>query len=291
MFSLFDLPALRDIRINVVDVGAMHLGDEIYAPLERLGRATVLGFEPTRAECDKLNGASRPGHRYLPYAVGDGSRRQLHICNSSMTSSLYEPNARLLDLYHALGEMVQVVAREDITTVRLDDVADALAADYLKLDVQGAELDVMRGAPATLDHILVVHTEVEFVPLYRHQPLFAEVDQEMRRHGFYFHRFHDVSGRTLKPLVLNNNPALSMGQVLWADAVYVRDPLRLDTLSPDRLLKLAAITHEVYASYDYAALALAAYDRQTGHSLQQNYLARLTGHTDGSTSLPTLQET
>ena len=277
MFSLFGLSALRDTRIHVVDVGAMNLGDEIYAPLERAGRATVLGFEPVAEECAKLNQGGIAGHRYLPFAVGDGRRRTLQVCNFSMTSSLYEPNSSLLNLYQALGELVEVVRREDLRTVRLDDIPEAREADYLKLDVQGAELDILLSAPLTLAHALVVHTEVEFVPLYQNQPLFAEVDQEMRRRGFYFHRFHGLSGRPLKPLLRDNNPNLSMGQLLWADAVYVRDPLRLDELPPDSLLKLAAIAHEVYASYDYAAKVLQEFDRQTGAALCASYLARLTG--------------
>src|SRR5262249_46286712 len=157
-----------------------------------------------------------------------------------------------------------VVRRVDLQTVRLDDLPEAREADFLKLDVQGAELDILLGAPATLSHVLAVHTEVEFVPLYRNQPLFPDVDQELRRRGFYFHRFHGLAGRPLKPLVKDNNPSLSMGQVLWADAVYVRDPQRLCELAPPALLKLAAITHEIYASYDYAAAVLEAYDRRTG---------------------------
>lgn len=277
MFSLFELSALCDTRLHVVDVGAMNLGDEIYAPLERAGRATVLGFEPVAEECAKLNQNGKPGHRYLPFAVGDGRSRTLHICNFSMTSSLYEPNSSLLNLYQALGEVVQVVRREDLKTVRLDEIPEAREADYLKLDVQGAELDILLGAPLTLAHALVVHTEVEFVPLYQNQPLFAEVDQELRRRGFYFHRFHGLSGRPLKPLLRDNNPNLSMGQLLWADAVYLRDPLRLDELPPHGLLKLGAIAHEVYSSYDYTAKVFQEFDRQTGAAVHPAYLARLTG--------------
>lgn len=280
MFPLFDLPEFGQTRIRVVDAGAMNLGEEIYAPLERRGRATVLGFEPVPEECEKLNRTARPGHRYLPYAVGDGRVRTLHICNYSMTSSLYEPNTDLLNLYQALGELVQVVRRVDLQTVRLDDIPEAREADFLKLDVQGAELDILLGAPITLSGVLAIHTEVEFVPIYRHQPLFADVDQELRRRGFYFHRFQGLSGRPLKPLLRDNTPTLSMGQVLWGDAVYLRDPLRFRELTPEALLKLAAITHEVYQSYDYTAHVLETYDRKTGSNLYPVYLAGLTGQPD-----------
>ena len=45
-------------------------------------------------------------------------------------------------------------------------------------------------------------------------------------------------------------------QFLWGDAVYVKDFTRLGDLTPEQLLKLAAIVHDVYGSPDLAALAL-----------------------------------
>jgi hypothetical protein len=48
-------------------------------------------------------------------------------------------------------------------------------------------------------------------------------------------------------------------------------------LPPESLLKLAAILHENYESFDMAALALEGYDKLTGGSVQGNYLRRLSG--------------
>ena len=55
MISFFDLPGTDNIRLSVLDVGAMNLGEEVYAPLLRARRASVLGFEPVPEECEKLN--------------------------------------------------------------------------------------------------------------------------------------------------------------------------------------------------------------------------------------------
>ena len=152
--------------INVVDVGAMFAGDgtEPYSALRAAGLARVLGFEPVVEECERLNRRFGPPHRYLPYAIGDGTARRLHVCNESMTSSLYEPNTPLLSAFDGLAAVVRVVRELPIETHRLDDVPEAADADYLKIDVQGAELDVLRGAPRLLARAVVVHTEVEFAP-------------------------------------------------------------------------------------------------------------------------------
>ena len=133
------------------------------------------------------------------------------------------------------------------------DLAEIGDVDFLKIDAQGASFDVLAGAANTLRQTAVVHAEVEFVSLYKGEKLFGDVDCQLRQHGFTFHRFGEVSGRSFRPLHPTNDVAGSMGQVLWADVVYVKDFMELSRLPPAKLLALAAILHEVYRSYDFCA--------------------------------------
>lgn len=264
-------------EIRIVDVGAMSLGiDEDYAALTRAMPCTIIGFEPLEAECRKLQALNRPGYVYLPYFIGDGSLQTFYETNTGMTSSLLEPNHALVAKFHMLGELMQVVRTHPAQTTRLDDIPETMGTDYLKIDVQGGELMVLQGAKERLETALVVHTEVEFAPLYKGQPLFADIDAFLRSHGFVLHRFTELFGRTFKPLLANNDPNAMLSQVLWADAIYVRDFMAFDTLSPASLLKLAAIVHENYRSVDLALTALSARDRQTGAGLAQRFLQHLT---------------
>ncbi len=268
----------RPQTIKIVDAGAMAPGDgvqEIYEPLLKAGLGMIHGFEPVQDACDKLNAAASPDRTYLPYAVGDGTKGTFHLCNGRMMSSLYEPDLLLLDKFQNLANFSMVVERYPIQTHRLDDLPQLADSDFLKLDVQGAELDVLRGAPHILADALVVHTEVEFVPMYREQPLFAEVDEELRSHGFLLHKMTDYSSRALKPVVANNHLNSRLSQWVWGDAVYVKSFMNFSTLLPAKLLKLAVILHAVYESFDFAALALSHYDRKSGTKLQEAYLARL----------------
>jgi FkbM family methyltransferase len=261
-------------RIRVVDIGAMDIKDSEnhFEGLLRDGMAEVTGFEPLEEECRKLNASASANRRFLPHAVGDGPRRAFHITNTGMTSSLFEPTHELASKFQNLDELMQVVKTVEMDTVRLDDIAEIRDTDFLKLDVQGAEKMILDNASEVLKGVLVIQTEVEFVPLYKGQPLFADIDRSLRAHGFEFHRILGTAGRAFKPLFMRDSINRPISQMLWADAVYVKDFMALGALSEQKLLKYAVIMHEMYRSLDLCHLVLAEYDRRTGHDLSVRYL-------------------
>ncbi|MDY0873795.1 FkbM family methyltransferase [Dongia rigui] len=263
--------------INIVDIGAMALGNEIepYRPLIKAGRARVVGFEPNEAECAKLNAGT--GGRYYPYFIGDGGMRTFHETNMPMTGSLYQPNTPLLSRFSNLAELVTPkMQHPGIETRRLDDLADLDGLsdiDLIKIDVQGGELDVFRGASKALGSALMIITEVEFVELYVGQPLFADVDQHLRKNGYQFHTFLGFGQRLFKPLSSPSSPSGGIRQILWSDAVYVRDFMQFDRLEDEKLLKLSLMLDSILQSADLAALALKEYDRRRGTTYADTYVA------------------
>ncbi len=141
------LPALP--RLKIVDVGAAATPDgPAYAKLMRALPCDVIGFEPIREECEKLNAQKMPGHLYLPHAIGDGSSRTFYECSSVDTSSLFEPNNALADKFQSLGEPLRVVGSREIQTRRLDDLPETAGADFLKLDVRFSPTSTPICAPA-----------------------------------------------------------------------------------------------------------------------------------------------
>lgn len=264
-------------RLKIIDVGAMSLGEDKdpYAELLKSVPCELIGFEPVAEECARLNQTARPGCRYLPHAVGDGTLQTFRQCNFPMTSSLLEPDTALLGMFHQLAEVTQVVKRTAMPTVRLDDVPEARGADYLKLDLQGGELMVLQGAERLLGELLVVHTEVEFLPMYVDQPLFGDIDAHLRARGFVIHKLSSLRGATFKVPGVEVELSSTVNQSMWGEAVYARDFRRLDALAPEALLKLAVIMHDNYGSTDLAARVLAAHDQATGGDLTDAYLQLL----------------
>jgi FkbM family methyltransferase len=271
-------PDVRDI--TVLDIGAMTLGSEKeYAPLVAAGAARIVGFEPDRDECDKLNRAARPGETFLPYFIGDGGGATYHKTNYTMTGSLFAPNRRLVDMFNNLGELLQLEAKHPVETHRLDDIAELrdLDIDCVKIDIQGGELAAFQAAARILSQCTVIQTEVEFVEIYEGQPLFADVDRHLRGCGFQLHAFLGFGKRCFKPIIVGNDPNQGLNQVLWSDAVYVRDFTRLDRIATDKLIKMAIVLNDVYGSFDLVTLALMELDRRLGSEIARDYMQKICG--------------
>ena len=275
-FSLTEL--FNDLPpIQIVDIGASPIdGQPPYQRLIDVGKAHVVGFEPDVEQYQALQKLDKPFATFLPFAVGDGNDAVLNVCQSPGMTSLLEPDMEILDHFHGFADWGKVIGRHKVSTHRLDDIGEVKAIDYLKLDVQGSELSILLGASEKLKQALVIHTEVQFVPFYKEQPLFAELDQVLRRAGFYLHRFTPLVSRLFKPLVANNNIYSGWSQVLWSDAVYVRKFTEFAQLPSEGLLKIAFVLHELYNSYDLSALALGHIDRREGTTRQPTYMGRLT---------------
>jgi FkbM family methyltransferase len=261
--------------IQVVDVGANPLAG-IKGPYQTLidnGLASLVGFEPDAAVFDELQAIKGSGQKYLPLAVGDGERHQLRICRMSGMNSLLAPNFDLLNLAHLHGAWAEVQTLVDVDTRRLDDISEIEAMDYLKIDIQGAEMLVFENATEKLKDCLVVHTEAMFVPMYVGQPLFSEQELFLRKFGLQVHKFFEIQGHVLKPFAVNGSLHSPLSQVFWADVIFIKDITRLDRLRPEQLLKLAIILHDVYRSVDVAHLVLEAYDRASRTALAPIYQA------------------
>lgn len=271
--------APADWRVRVVDVGANPIGGAPpYAAMLRAGCADIVGFEPNPEALAELQAMRGPYETYLPHAVGDGAVHTLRCCRAAGMTSLLEPNQAILGLFHGFPDWGTVIGTINVPTVRLDDIAETKAADLIKLDIQGAELMVLRHATQRLSDAVIVQAEVEFLPLYVDQPLFGDVDRLLRQHGFMLHRFFPQVSRVIRPLSINNDPYAGLSQLVWADAIFIRDLTCLDRLSTRQLLAMAAILHDCYGSVDVVLHLLGEHDRRQTTRLGPAYLGHLQAH-------------
>ena len=177
-----------------------------------------------------------------------------------MCCSLYKPNEALLSEYNAL-DVAMLKATCSVKTVSLDRFIhdnDIDSIDFVKIDIQGAELDVFKGGVKALQNVVLIVSEVEFISLYVDQPLFGDVCHYLADKGMMFHKFLTLAGRSIRPVIIQNNPNFAT-QHMWSDAVFIKDIQKLNTLSSDSLLKLGILGY-MYGSPDLTFHCFQIYD-------------------------------
>ena len=192
--------------------------------MRALPQMKFFGFEPDEEEYRRLSTSAAKGFTYFHAAVGGrDERRTLYVTRNPACSSLLRPNLTLYGRFKDCAPDLQVIEEKPIDVVSLDSFllsAGVNVVDFLDLDTQGSELEILQGAQRFLsDSVLVLKCEVEFSPLYEGQPLFGEVDRFLQRFGFML---FDLSRSRYRRADFPAH-ALTRGQLLWGDALYLRD--------------------------------------------------------------------
>jgi len=225
-----------DFPITALDVGARggFVGDlKPVAPF-----VNGVGFEPDATECAALNQRLRQDSRgwrsvrYLPLALaGSSGRRRLYITTRGGTSSLL-PMDSPFGAEFSRADYYQVRETAEVETMSLDEALskhEIPQPNYLKIDVEGLELEIFDNAPKTLGSLLAIRTEVSFIPPRHGQPLFRDVDRCLAGYGFMMMNFletHHWRRLTQRKPTWDNacRVPFSEGQLIHGDALYFRDP-------------------------------------------------------------------
>ena len=92
--------------------------------------------------------------------------------------------------------------------------------DFIKIDTQGTELDIMCGGDTLLDSpIIGLEVEVEFIQLYEEQYLFGDVCTHLKNKGYEFFSFVNICRweRERERFTL-------FGQAVFGDGLFLRSP-------------------------------------------------------------------
>jgi len=201
---------------TILDVGA-NRGEFARISADCFPDAMVHAFEPLPC-CQPLLQAvatNRPRIRIHPLALGETTG------TVDMYENDYAPSSSILPMQDRHRELWPKTVNSNkiqVAMETLDHLASRVsfeAACFLKMDVQGFELSVLRGATEVLRSTAVVMAEVLFEPLYEGQADFRMLLNFLAERGFRFVEFADE--RHLPPL----------GSLVYADAVFVNEALRI----------------------------------------------------------------
>jgi FkbM family methyltransferase len=197
---------------SIVDVGA-NRGQFVLVARRVHPAANITAFEPLSNAGSSFSRLFRddPNVVLHPVAIGALSAdAELHVSSSDDSSSLLP----ITDLQEATFPGTKERSVERVSVKRLSEVLDPSQLSgpaFLKIDVQGGELDVLRGAEGVLELFEYVCVEVSFVELYAGQPLAHQVLSYLGRSGF------TLSG-------VYNPVADRQGRSVQADFLFRRSP-------------------------------------------------------------------
>ena len=194
---------LRKHQVDLVlDVGANR--GQFAEEILRLGYdGAVVSYEPlSAARADLLrNSATYPRWTVADaFCLGDTPGEvDVQVSHNEVASSILDVTPTM----NAYDNGFRYVRKERVPLYRLDDVAPACHSPFLKVDVQGFEEAVLRGATEILRKCVGLSLEVSFVPIYQGQMLYRDMAAWIADLGFTPHRmaasFIDVTdGRWLQ---------------------------------------------------------------------------------------------
>lgn len=170
---------------TIVDVGA-NVGQFSLMAAELHPAARIFAFEPIPRAADRFEAVFHGNPRVTVNrcAIGETQRSDtLHLSGRDDSSSLLPISELQTTMHPETAEVGQL----EVEVKPLDRVltpADLAKPALLKIDVQGAELEVLKGCASLLSSFDHIYAELSFVEFYSGQPLCDEVIAYLAQHGF-----------------------------------------------------------------------------------------------------------
>jgi FkbM family methyltransferase len=188
-------PLLRALDCRtVVDIGA-NRGQFALVASKCFPEATVYSFEPLPAAAQQFRRVFSGDQRAILHETAIGSksgRETIHVSGKEDSSSLL-PITRLQDeIFPGTAEVNQ----QAVNVAPLNQFVQAqqiAPPALLKLDVQGYELEALKGCESLLERFSYVYVECSFVKLYAGQASASEVAEYLHRHGFLLEGVYNLT--------------------------------------------------------------------------------------------------
>ncbi|MEF8847725.1 MAG: FkbM family methyltransferase [Candidatus Thermoplasmatota archaeon] len=265
LFGYFEELA-KNVGFLAIDVGARAKGNEKEDLAMLRQGVDWLCLEPDK-EASKDTGNNWKSISFEPYAASKQKESFiLNLYKQRGCSSKYQANTNIAqrfsrENYFKLENQIEIKA-ESLDNL-LKRYTNMPPPSFIKIDVQGMEVECFAGSHRTLKrHIVGIRTEVSFFKIYKKQPLFPDVDQVLRKYDFQPMKFLELhhwrrSTRTKLPKLGPKPMPYSKGQMAHGDILYLLPPDDLPARNVNqikRLIRLGLVSL-CYDLLDHAQVA------------------------------------
>ena len=189
-----------DIK-GIIHIGG-HYGEELQDYIDN-GIQNIMVFEPLNGNFNVLSDKAASLNANIEgFQVALGAKKgtaTMYVSdNESQSSSILEPAIHLTHHPH-----VKFPTTEEVEVDLLDEY-DCKDYNFINMDVQGYELEVLKGATETLKQIKYVYCEVNRAEVYKDNALVEEIDDFLGEYGMV-RKQTDWAGD------------------IWGDALYIKE--------------------------------------------------------------------
>jgi FkbM family methyltransferase len=183
LFEQF-IPDRSSIK-HIVEAGGADLRDTKWL-VDHFPAAEIDVFEPDTAHLPAIHAALKtlPRTNFWPLALAEkaGTQNWFRSSNGAFSSSLLPAGPAMAEKYN----WIQVTPAGTVQCVTLDDWCNRVERwpDLMWLDLQGCELQVLRGSPELLKRVKYLYLEVLYCELYANNPLASDLDKFLTANGF-----------------------------------------------------------------------------------------------------------
>ena len=202
----------KKMDINtIIDVGS-YKGESVLDFREILPSATIYAFEPLLSSFKELNANTKYLDNFKSFNIALGDKKEekeIFRKDFSASTSLLEMHKTHEELFPFTSQGSKEIVRIDT----LDNIVPSLDLKdniLLKIDVQGYEKEVLKGASGILGRVKIIIIEMSFCELYKDQLLFPEIYRILQNQGFTY----SGSRSQLKSPI--------DGQPLQQDAIFIK---------------------------------------------------------------------
>jgi FkbM family methyltransferase len=240
-----------NIALHICDVGAR---EELFKPFNDIPEDLlhVIGFEPDAEEAIRLGKKFEGRRKYFPYGLWESSTEiELSYAKLAGNSSIHPPNLETLKSLFPPINWETRIPKEilKLPVKSLDDVCreESFDLDLLKVDTQGSEMEILKGAKAVLDFTSFVLLETWTFEVHKGQALSGEIMEWMHKQGFTLVRINKGAEwyrKTGLELTRKGLPSL-----IGLDLLFVRN--NFEQFSTSKTIRAAALA-ELYGFPDLA---------------------------------------